>query len=74
MKPKENRFIRIQEPDDRTPNYYVIINKKSGQVIGWIDYYKNWKLFVFNPYQNTVWNSECLEFITNFLKSCVVTT
>lgn len=38
----------------------VIINKHSTDEIGTIDWYPQWRQYVFNPGFGTIWNNTCL--------------
>ena len=48
---------------------WVVRNKKSRHVLGWIEWYPSWKQYVFCPSTSiaTVLNAECLKDIAGFL-------
>jgi hypothetical protein len=67
---KSGKFIvigelRIPLSDRRN---YVVKNRKSDSVIGQIIYYPRWRQYVLCPVSDTVWNNDCLQFVTDFLK------
>ncbi len=64
----ENKYIRIEEtPHIGKTKGFDVINK-SGYPIGYIGWYLAWRQYCFFPFENMVFNSECLELITGFLK------
>ena len=65
----ENRYIKIEEylHTGRTKGFNVT-NKSGGYIIGEIYWYTNWRQYCFYLLDNMVFNSECLELITDFLK------
>lgn len=38
----------------------LVLNKKSGYPLGKIEYYTNWKQFVFSAVSDAVFNDQCL--------------
>lgn len=38
----------------------IIVGNKRGQVLGRLEYYPAWKIYVFAPAPGTVWSIECL--------------
>ena len=68
---KEGKYILIKEDgfDNTKRRTYSVKNKKSEAEIGQIGYYARWRQYVLFPEYGTVWNSECLEFVTDFLKN-----
>ena len=60
------KFIEIRMSDN---NLYVIENKKTGVELGYIDYYPQWKQYVFSQaIGNAIWSIECLQDIIDFMK------
>ena len=51
----------------KTPNY-EIFNIRSGDLLGSIKWYYNWRKFVFMPMGNSVWDDKCLADITDAIK------
>lgn len=68
MKIDEHEYIRI-EYYGRLYNrdHYKIINKNSNKVLGSIKYFPPWRQFIFDAIERTLWNDECLAYITDFL-------
>ncbi|MCL4417502.1 MAG: hypothetical protein M1365_12560 [Actinobacteria bacterium] len=54
-------------PQDSKLQYWYIINKKSGNSIGMIYWYSNWRKYCFEPHPETVWDVGCLLDIVEFL-------
>lgn len=50
-------------------DHWNCLNKKSGEELGSVSYYKPWKQFVFEPYElgDIVFNTTCLRDIAHFL-------
>lgn len=51
----------------KTPRYRII-NKKSGDILGWIEWYGAWRQFTFNPSPQCVFNKDCLGQLGLFLE------
>lgn len=65
----ENKYIKIGETlHTGKTRGFDIVNKSSNDLIGYIEWYRNWRQYCFFPYEDMVFNSECLELITEFLK------
>ena len=45
----------------------AVVNKKSGDELGRIEWYAGWRQYCFMPHGNTVWNTNCLCDIQNFI-------
>lgn len=65
----ENKYIRFIETlhTGKTKGFDVV-NKTSTFPIGEIEWYSQWRQYCFFPFEDMVFNSECLELITEFLK------
>ena len=69
MMKTENKYIKIIEtPHTGKTKGFDIINKSSNNLIGEIEWYSNWRQYCFFPWDNMVFNTQCLELITGFLK------
>jgi hypothetical protein len=44
------------------------IYSKKGQLLGFVEYYPQWKKHVFEPYSNTIFDTICLTDIAEELK------
>ena len=67
----ENKHIKIVEtPHKGKTKKFDVISKSSEYILGYIDWYNPWRQYCFTVYPDgeTVFNSTCLELITNFLK------
>lgn len=67
---KENKFIRIEEREDKVYNgrtSYEVINKRGDYVLGEIYYLPAWRQYVFAPFEDTEYNYSCLETIVSWL-------
>jgi hypothetical protein len=66
---KESRFIKIKDIEskfDGKPRYEVI-NKRGDYVLGDIYYFSGWRQYIFAPYEDSEYNSECLSTIVSWL-------
>jgi len=43
------------------------VNKKSGVLLGYVEYYKSWKQYVIEFLEDCVFNASCLKDIADFL-------
>ncbi|MEN6421635.1 MAG: hypothetical protein ABFD76_06765 [Smithella sp.] len=64
--PKEYKYIRMSEFSDK-PRIYTVENKKSGYLLGTIEWYAPWHQYVFMP-QDAIFSSDCLADIIDFIK------
>ena len=66
---RENKYIKIVEylHTGKTKGFEVW-NKSGDYIIAEISWYSNWRQYCFYIFEGMVFNSECLELITNFLK------
>ena len=65
----ENKYIKIVETlhTGKTKGF-DIINKSCNYPIGEIYWYSNWRQYCFSTWNDMIFNSQCLELITEFLK------
>jgi len=47
---------------------WEVLSKKHGNVLGVVKYYGAWRQYAFFPSNETIWNTECLTDIIEFLK------
>ena len=45
-----------------------VLNKSANSILGRIEWYAQWRQYVFQPYPYTEFNCECLDTISDFLK------
>ena len=71
---KTTKFLKFEENEVHTgiaalsPRNYRVWNKK-GVALGWINYYEDWKKYVFTPTSNAIiFDAICLREIASFLK------
>ena len=65
----ENKYIKIAEvPHTGKTKGFNVINKSGNYGIGYIEWYGAWRQYCFMPEDNMIFNSTCLELITEFLK------
>ncbi len=64
-----NKYIKIVEtPHLGKTKGFDVLNKKGDYQLGDIEWYSEWRQYCFFPFDYMVFNSECLELITEFLK------
>ena len=61
------KFININKATNG--DYYIVENKKDEDGLGTIFFYKQWKKWVFEPMEGTVYDSICMFEIAEFMKS-----
>jgi len=68
MKVKSTKYMDfyLVEKKPKT-NVYQIENKKSGDVIGIIEWYSVWRQYVIQPEFGCIFNDTCLKEIAEFL-------
>jgi len=65
----ENKYIKIVEiPLKGKTKRFEVWNKSGDYVLAEIGWYSNWRQYCVFLFDRMVFNSECLELITNFLK------
>lgn len=47
---------------------YVVSNKKSNTIIGFIEYYAPWRQYVYAPSSDTIYSAGCLYDIQKFIE------
>ena len=69
MMKTENKYIKIEDykHTGKTKGFEVW-NKSGDYIIAEISWYSNWRQYCLMLNENMVFNSECLELITDFLK------
>lgn len=51
----------------RQRNAYAIVNRSAGEVIGSIDWHAQWRQYVFEARENTIWSVGCLNDVAAFM-------
>ena len=54
-------------PDNENTHFWEVINKKDGDPVAYIEWFKRWKKFCLFPYPDTVFEEICLGDISQFL-------
>ena len=62
--PVRYRYFTVE---DFAPGIYIITNRSSGAIIGRIEWYAGWKKWVLVSNETTVWSSECLADVQDFI-------
>jgi len=68
MSGKKKSYIRFEKVHGLSGDFWVIINRSSGDVLGHIEWYPQWECFVFFSSRNAVWSSDCHDEVGAFLK------
>ena len=61
-------YITIQKLGNKEDEMWRIKSKRTVYILGNIDRYRKWNRLVFVPEDDTLWTSECLQQIVDFLK------
>ena len=59
------RFIKIAQTDK---NNYSVVTKKDDILLGEIVYFEQWHKFVFQPEFETIYDSQCMIELGEYLK------
>lgn len=64
------KFVRFELTDTRADGTSVfnIYNNITGEHLGMIDWYDNWRKYCFLPNDNTLWEVECLKEVIDYIK------
>lgn len=64
------KFIRLEKTKTMHEDHPIhsIVNKKSGQSIGQIFWYKPWKKWCVEFKPQTVWSEDCLDDVREFIQ------
>lgn len=65
---KHIEFSKMTHERHKRP-WFLILNKKSGDELGQVEYYPTWRQYVFMPYKewDCVFSASCLADIQEFL-------
>lgn len=61
------RFELIENNSDGTSTF-AIYNNVTGECIGTIQWYDEWRKYCFYPDDGTVWETECLKEVIDYIK------
>ena len=65
---KKYKFFTIeQDGESKGMPLYVILNRRTGVLLGDITWYPGWKQYVFGSLAASDWSSDCLANIIEFL-------
>lgn len=66
----ENDYIRFEKVGDTgKTKIWNVVSKKHGNVLGTIKWYGAWRQYTFQPEDSTVFNPECLDTISRFIRN-----
>ena len=71
---KETKYLAFAIPDEvegvvkKKTKEVAIINIHHEEVIGEIRWFSKWRQYCFYPYENTIWNTTCLEDVQSVIK------
>ena len=54
--------------DQELLGYWVVTNKRHGDILGFVEWSRAWKMWVFSPAQQTEFSPDCLEALVKFMK------
>ena len=64
-----SEFIEFKLIDEKPKtSVFDIINIKSGLRLGIIKWYGPWRQYCFFPYEETIFNMDCMQYIIDFIK------
>jgi len=63
-----DKYLEFKEiPFNGKTKRFEIISVSSGDTLGRISWYSQWRQYTFSPSYPTVWNRDCLDAIINFI-------
>jgi hypothetical protein len=63
------KYIKFEEWEHNGKTAYVCLNKKSGGILGFIEWYLEWNQYVLVPdSEMIVFSAECLDHIAHFIR------
>jgi hypothetical protein len=63
------KYIEFQEVMPHPNGIWVIRNKRSGDILGRVEWYARWRLYVAIFSDSTVWSHDCLADVSAFMRS-----
>lgn len=66
--PKWIEFHEVPKPAERRTRHWMVHSKQSGDVLGTIAWYTNWRKYCWFPYPDTVFEWQCLRDIAEFIE------
>lgn len=64
-----SKYIEFDEVMPAPGGVWVIRNKKTDSIIGYIEWYDRWRQYVTKFNNDSVWSHECLTDISKFLRT-----
>jgi len=62
-------FIEFKLIDEKPKtSVFDVINIKSGDRLGIIRWYGSWRQYCFFPHEETIFNSDCMQYIIDFMR------
>lgn len=66
---KISKYIRFELIEKKAKtNIYSIINISGNYSLGEIKWYSAWRQYCLIPYEDTIWNTDCLKEVENFIR------
>jgi hypothetical protein len=67
---KETPYLLFRQPYSKTKTKVVwVINIHHNETIGIIKWYSGWRQYCFFPMKDTIWNTDCLNAVTEMIKT-----
>lgn len=68
-----SKYLKFKQiPFKGKTKRFEIISKSSGDILGRISWYSNWRQYTFSPSYPTVWNKDCLKDIQDFIQQLML--
>lgn len=61
------RFVELETP--RKTKLWSVLSVSSGYPLGEVKWYAPWRCYCFFPNFDTIWNTNCLDDITAFIRA-----
>jgi hypothetical protein len=72
----ENKYIAFwvdtKQPETKKTKVVHVVNKHHDETLGEIRWFSKWRQYCFYPYDETIWNVDCLGSITGVIRGLML--
>ena len=65
-------FVDTDQPETKKTKIIAIVSIHHDEAIGEIRWFSKWRQYCFYPYNETVWNIDCLGSITSVIRELMI--
>ena len=63
------KYLNFMVIEEKPKTKVYSVNKEDGSRLGIIYWYGAWRQYIFQPTEDTIWNTGCLKEIINFIEA-----